>query len=113
MITNESAFLVIIRIIVAPAMKIATGSVNDYWGKKIIEWSRSHEEALSTMIHTHDRYALYGRDSNTYTNIPWCFGLYDCPWFERPVPVQVHYLSYDGMKRKTNVKAHVHEIRNL
>ena len=40
---------------------------------------------LATMIHLHDRYALDGRDPNTYTNILWCFGLHDRPWTERPI----------------------------
>ena len=56
-----------------------------YWGKKIIEWSPSCEDALATMIYLHDRYALDGRDPNTYTNILWCFGLHDRPWPERPI----------------------------
>ena len=46
-----------------------------YWGKKIIEWSPTPEEALATMIYLNDRYALDGRDPNGYTNILWCFGL--------------------------------------
>ena len=53
-----------------------------YWGKKIIEWARSYEEALAVMIHLNDKYALDGRDPATYTNILWCFGLHDRPWFE-------------------------------
>lgn len=81
-----------------------------YWGKKIIEWSASHEDALDLMIGLHDRYALDGRDPNTYTNILWCFGLHDRPWFERPIFGQIRYMSYDGMKRKTNIDAYIREI---
>src|SRR5262249_15082702 len=33
-----------------------------YWGKKIIEWSKTPEDALATMLHIHDRFALDGRD---------------------------------------------------
>ncbi|MBC8164638.1 MAG: deoxyribodipyrimidine photo-lyase [Bryobacteraceae bacterium] len=84
-----------------------------YWGKKIIEWSATPEEALETMIYLHDRYALDGRDPNTYTNVLWCFGLHDRPWFERPIFGQVRYMSYEGMKRKTNVKAYLLEMENL
>ncbi|MCS7026041.1 MAG: deoxyribodipyrimidine photo-lyase [Bryobacteraceae bacterium] len=84
-----------------------------YWGKKIIEWSPSHEEALRTMIYLHDRYALDGRDPNTYTNILWCFGLHDRPWPERPVFGTLRYMSYDGMRRKTNVEAYLREIEHL
>ena len=84
-----------------------------YWGKKIIEWSRTHQEALRTMIEIHDRHALDGRDPNTYTNILWCFGLHDRPWFERPIFGQIRYMSYEGMKRKTNVDAYIREIEDL
>ncbi|MBA3973467.1 MAG: deoxyribodipyrimidine photolyase [Candidatus Solibacter sp.] len=84
-----------------------------YWGKKIIEWSRSHQDALETMVRLHDIHALDGRDPNTYTNILWCFGLHDRPWRERPVFGKVRYMSYDGMKRKTGVDAYLREITHL
>lgn len=84
-----------------------------YWGKKIIEWSRTCQDALETMIHIHDRYALDGRDPNTYTNILWCFGLHDRPWQERPIFGIVRYMSTDGMKRKTDVESYLREIRHL
>jgi deoxyribodipyrimidine photo-lyase len=78
-----------------------------YWGKKIIEWSRTPEDALATAIYLNDRYALDGRDPNSYTNILWCFGLHDRPWVERPIFGQVRYMSYDGMRRKTDVDAYI------
>src|SRR6185437_16847901 len=31
-----------------------------YWGKKIIEWSSTYQDALDSMIYLHDRYALDG-----------------------------------------------------
>jgi deoxyribodipyrimidine photo-lyase len=84
-----------------------------YWGKKIIEWSPTYEEALHLMIHLHDVYALDGRDPNTYTNILWCFGLHDRPWPERPVFGQLRYMSIEGMRRKTDVPAYIAEIAQL
>ena len=84
-----------------------------YWGKKIIEWSRTVEEALATMIYLHDRFALDGRDPNTYTNILWCFGLHDRPWAERAIFGMVRYLSLDGMKRKTDVQEYIRQIEEL
>lgn len=78
-----------------------------YWGKKIIEWSATHQEALDTMIYLHDHYALDGRDPNTYTNILWCFGLHDRPWTERPVFGMIRYMNLAGMQRKTNVAAYI------
>ena len=84
-----------------------------YWGKKIIEWSAAYEEALHTMIHLHDRYAIDGRDPNTYANILWCFGLHDRPWPERPVFGTFRSMVFDGMKRKTDVQAYLDEIRYM
>ena len=84
-----------------------------YWGKKIIEWTPEYQEAADLMIDIHGRYALDGRDPNTYTNILWCFGLHDRPWPERPVFGKMRYMSYEGMKRKTNIQAYIAEIEQL
>jgi deoxyribodipyrimidine photo-lyase len=70
-----------------------------YWGKKIIEWSLTHQQAQDTMLAIHDKYALDGRDPNTYTSVLWCFGLHDRPWAERAVFGTVRYMGLDGMKR--------------
>lgn len=84
-----------------------------YWGKKIIEWSPNYREAAQTMIDIHGRYALDGRDPNTYANILWCFGLHDRPWPERPVFGKMRYMSREGMQRKTNTQAYIDDIREL
>ncbi len=84
-----------------------------YWGKKIIEWSRTYREAFDIMVRIHDRFALDGRDPNTYANILWCFGLHDRPWPERPIFGTMRYISLDGMKRKTNVAEYIREIEQL
>jgi deoxyribodipyrimidine photo-lyase len=84
-----------------------------YWGKKIIEWSRTYEEAAKTMIDIHGKYALDGRDPNTYTNVMWCFGLHDRPWPERPIFGTMRYMSLEGMKRKTDTAAYIDEIRRV
>ncbi|HXZ44665.1 MAG TPA: deoxyribodipyrimidine photo-lyase [archaeon] len=78
-----------------------------YWGKKIIEWSRTPAEAQETMIRLHEKYALDGRNPNTYSNILWCFGKHDRPWVERPVFGTVRYMSLAGMEAKTGVRAYV------
>lgn len=84
-----------------------------YWGKKIMEWSPSLRQAHLTMLHIHDRYALDGRDPNTYANTLWCFGLHDRPWGERPVFGTIRYMGYDGMKRKTDVSGYIAEIERM
>ena len=96
---------------------LLTGKIHGYyrmyWGKKIIEWTPTPEDALATAIYLNDRYALDGRDPNSYTKILWCFGLHDRPWVERPVFGQIRYMSYGGMRRKTDVDAYIRSIECL
>jgi deoxyribodipyrimidine photo-lyase len=57
-----------------------------YWAKKILEWSASPEEALSTSIYLNDRYSLDGRDPNGYVGCMWSIcGVHDQGWAERSV----------------------------
>lgn len=92
---------------------LATGKIHGYarmyWGKKIIEWSANPEEALETAVFLNDRYALDGRDPNSYANILWCFGLHDRPWPERPIFGKVRWMSLAGMRRKTDAEAYIRE----
>jgi len=92
---------------------IIHGYYRMYWGKKVIEWSGSHAEALATLVYLNDRWALDGRDPNGYTNILWCLGLHDRPWGERPIFGMIRYMGLDGMKRKTGVDAYLREISHL
>ncbi len=84
-----------------------------YWGKKMIEWMPTYQDAVDAMIYFHDRFSLDGRDPNTYTNILWCFGLHDRPWQERPIFGMLRYMSYEGMKRKTGIEAYIREIDSI
>ena len=84
-----------------------------YWGKKMLEWSATPEEALATALYLNDRYALDGQDPNGNTNILWCFGLHDRPWTERPIFGMVRWMSREGMQRKTDTKAYLREIEYL
>jgi len=77
------------------------------WGKKIIEWSKTPQEALETMIRLHHRYALDGRNPNTYTGILWCFGKHDRAWGpQRQVFGLVRYMTSDSTRRKINLPAY-------
>lgn len=84
-----------------------------YWGKKIIEWSASYDEALATLLYLHERYALDAMDPNTYANVLWCFGLHDRPFQERPVLGTLRYFSLQGARRKLDVPGYIEEIRAL
>jgi deoxyribodipyrimidine photo-lyase len=76
------------------------------WGKKVLEWSASPEEAFATLVRLNDRYAVDGRDPNSYSGIAWCFGRYDRPWGpERPVLGTVRAMSTAAARRKLELDA--------
>lgn len=84
---------------------VKDGRIHNYmrmlWGKKILEWSKTPEHALSTAIHLNDRYAVDGRDPNSYSGILWCFGRYDRAWGpERPIFGTIRYMSSDSASKK-------------
>jgi deoxyribodipyrimidine photo-lyase len=65
------------------------------------------------MLYLNDKYALDGRNPNSYANILWCFGLHDRPWGERPIFGIVRYMARSGMRRKTDAKAYRNGIDRL
>jgi deoxyribodipyrimidine photo-lyase len=84
---------------------VRTGRLHNYmrmlWGKKILEWSPSPEEAADRMIELNNRYALDGRNPNSYTGIFWCLGRYDRPWGpERPIFGKIRYMTSESTRRK-------------
>ena len=84
------------------------GYMRMYWAKKILEWSESPEKALEIAIYLNDRYELDGRDPNGYTGIAWSIGgVHDRAWKEREIFGKLRYMSYEGCKRKFNVKEYI------
>lgn len=77
------------------------------WGKKILHWTRSPREALDVMIELNNRYAIDGRDPNSYTGIFWVLGRYDRPWPERPIFGSVRYMTSESTMRKLHVKQYL------
>jgi deoxyribodipyrimidine photo-lyase len=75
------------------------------WGKKILEWSASPREALDIMVDLNNRFALDGRDPNSWSGIYWCLGRYDRPWGpERPIFGKIRYMSSENTIRKVRVR---------
>lgn len=84
---------------------MATGRIHNYlrmlWAKKVLEWSESPSAAYRVLEHLNNKYALDGRDPNSYTGVLWCFGLFDRPWPpERKVFGNVRYMSSENTARK-------------
>ena len=89
----------------------ADGFIHNYmrmlWGKKIIEWTRHPREALDVMIELNNKWAIDGRDPNSYSGIFWVLGRYDRPWPERAVFGKVRAMTSASTARKLSVKGYV------
>lgn len=84
------------------------GYLRMLWGKKILEWSPSPQQAMATMLDLNDRFALDGRDPNGYSGISWCLGRFDRPWGpERPIFGKIRYMTSQNTARKVAVKKYL------
>ena len=84
-----------------------------YWGKKVIEWSKTPQNAFKNLVYLNNKYELDGRDPNGYAGIAWCFGLHDRPWFEREVFGTVRYMAESGLKKKFDIEKYVRKLDKL
>ena len=81
-----------------------------YWGKKILEWSVTPEEAYETTLYLNNKYFVDGRDPNSYANVAWVFGQHDRGWQERAVFGKVRYMSAGGLERKAKPEQYVEKV---
>ena len=77
-----------------------------YWGKKVLEWSPTPQEAFATLLALNDRYELDGRDPNGFASIAWCFGRHDRGWPERAIFGKVRYMNAAGLERKFDIRTY-------
>jgi deoxyribodipyrimidine photo-lyase len=86
------------------------GYMRMYWAKKILEWTKSPEDALKIAIKLNDKYELDGRDPNGYSGIAWSIGgIHDRPWFERPIFGKIRYMNKNGAKKKFDIKIYINK----
>jgi deoxyribodipyrimidine photo-lyase len=81
------------------------GRIHNYlrmlWGKKILHWTKTPRRALEIMIELNNKYALDGRDPNSYSGIFWVLGRYDRAWGpEREVFGKIRYMTSENTARK-------------
>jgi deoxyribodipyrimidine photo-lyase len=90
---------------------LVTGHLHNYvrmlWGKRVIEWQRTYEMAFELLVHLNNKYALDGRDPNSYAGILWCFGKHDRPWFDREVFGTIRYMTSQSMAKKFNARRYM------
>jgi deoxyribodipyrimidine photo-lyase len=87
------------------------GVIHNYlrmlWGKKILEWSPSPQEALELMLHLNNRWALDGRNPNSTSGIFWILGRYDRGWPSRPVFGTVRSMSSERTRKKVEMERYL------
>lgn len=87
---------------------IMHGYMRMYWAKKILEWSKSPEEAIKNTVYLNDHYSLDGGDPNGYTGIMWSIaGVHDRPWFDRPIYGKIRYMNDQGLKKKFDIESYI------
>ena len=96
----------------AQTQLIREGRIHNYlrmlWGKKILEWTATPRDALDVMIELNNKYALDGRNPNSYSGIFWVLGRYDRPWGpERPIFGSIRYMSSENTRKKIRVREYL------
>jgi deoxyribodipyrimidine photo-lyase len=96
---------------------VETGEIHNYvrmlWGKNVIGWTRSYEEAFEMLVHLNNKYCLDGRNPNSYAGILWCFGKHDRPWMKRPVFGTMRYMTSASTGRKFDSKKYIEWTKTL
>lgn len=89
---------------------VRTGRMHNYlrmyWGKKVLEWSATPQEAYVVLVQLNNKYETDGRNANSYAGINWIFGNHDRPWARRPIFGTVRYMAASGLKRKFDADAY-------
>lgn len=90
------------------------GYLRMYWAKKILEWTRSPEDAIRTALKLNDRHEPDGRDPNGYVGVAWSIGgVHDRAFKERGVFGTIRYMSLAGCRRKFDVDGYVRRVNEL
>jgi len=77
-------------------------------------YAKSMTEMPERMIELNDKYAVDGRNPNSYSGIFWCLGRYDRPWGpERPIFGKIRYMSSDSARRKLDLGPYLAEFGPL
>jgi deoxyribodipyrimidine photo-lyase len=81
-----------------------------YWGKKILQWSPTPQEAFGTTLMLNNRFFVDGRDPNSYTGVAWLYGVHDRAWKEREIFGKVRYMAASGLERKCDIDGYVKKV---
>jgi deoxyribodipyrimidine photo-lyase len=96
---------------------VCTGFMHNYmrmyWGKKILEWSRTPEEGFETTLALNNRYFLDGRDPSSFAGVAWVYGVHDRAWPQRAIYGKVRSMTASGLERKCDIQAYLRKVDRL
>ncbi len=97
---------------------VSEGRMHNYlrmlWGKKILEWSASPRDALSAMIELNNRFAVDGRNPNSYSGIFWVLGRYDRAWGpERSIFGKIRYMTSENTAKKLSLTKYLEKYSEV
>jgi len=87
---------------------VQEGRIHNYlrmlWGKKVLEWTPTPRDALDILVELNNKYALDGRNPNSYSGIFWVLGRYDRAWGpERKIFGKIRYMTSKNTAKKVPV----------
>ncbi len=92
------------------------GVVHNYmrmlWGKLPLTWMKEPRDVFDALVHLNDRFALDGRDPNTYASIAWCFGIHDRPWPERAIFGKIRCMTSRSARSKLDLDGYLADARS-
>ncbi len=84
------------------------GYMRMYWAKKILEWTKSPEDAMKFAVKLNDTYELDGRDVGGYVGCAWSIGgVHDRPWFTRPIFGTIRYMAVSGVEKRGSIEEYI------
>ena len=91
---------------------VSEGRMHNYlrmlWGKKILHWTPNARDALRVMIELNNKYAVDGRNPNSYSGIFWVLGRYDRAWGpERKIFGKIRYMASENTAKKLRLKQYL------
>jgi deoxyribodipyrimidine photo-lyase len=90
---------------------VRDGRLHNYmrmlWGKQVLHWSKTPQEAVQTLIHLNNKYGVDGSDPNSYSGIFWTFGRFDRPWPERAVFGKIRCMTSASTEKKLKLKKYL------
>ncbi|CAG9764033.1 unnamed protein product [Ceutorhynchus assimilis] len=83
------------------------GYMRMYWCKKILEWTKSPEEALEFALWLNDTFALDGNCPNGFVGVMWSIcGVHDQGWREREIFGKIRFMVDYSLRKKYDMDAY-------